>query len=231
MSLKKIVLLPGMDGSGELFRGFASALPEEFEAETLWYPADRWMDCRELAATLRGALSVDEPFVLVAESYGAPLAILMAALEPPNLKGIVLVGGYATSPLLGWRRELVHELAPVLSHVTMPGFVAKYLLVGDEAPGALVQSVTDALSWVTPKVLCSRVREALHIDVRAELAQVKIPILYVQPTQDRLVAAVCVDQMEVVKPGRRVEIVGPHLLLEAEPGLCAEVVVGFVGEL
>ena len=228
MSLKKLVLLPGMDGSGELLRGFVAALPKGFETETLWYPADRWMSYGELAGTLRGAISVDEPFVLVAESFGTPLAILIAALNPPNLQGIVLCAGFATSPVRGWKRELAMELAPLVSHVTMPGFVAKYLLVGDEAPRALVESVTDAVSWVPPKVMCSRVREMLCVDVRAELAQVKVPILYVQPTQDRLVDPACMEEIRLVKPARTVTIEGPHLLLQTEPALSADAVAGFV---
>ena len=133
-------------------------LPEELETETLWYPADRWMSYGELAGTLRGAIPVDEPFVLVAESYGAPLAILIAALKPPNLRGIVLSAGFATSPVRGWRRTLVWDLAPVLSHVMMPGFVARYLMVGDDAPRPLVESLTGAVSWLTPKVLGAPLR-------------------------------------------------------------------------
>jgi pimeloyl-[acyl-carrier protein] methyl ester esterase len=231
MPLKKLVLLPGMDGSGELLRGFVAALPKEFETETSWYPTDRWMNYVELAGTLRGALSVDEPFVLVAESFGAPLAILIAELNPPNLRGLVLCAGFATSPVRGWKRELAMELAPLVSHVTMPKFVAKYLLVGDKAPRALVESVTGAVSWVAPKVLAARVREMMHVDVRAELGQVKVPVLYVQPTQDRLVDPVCMEEIQVVKPARVVTIPGPHLLLQAEPALCAELVAGFVREL
>jgi len=227
MAVKKLVLLPGMDGSVELLRGFVAALPEGFEAETLWYPADVWMSFRDLAGTLRGSLSVEEPFILVAESFGVPLAILMAALDPPNLQGVVLCSGYATTPLRGWKRALAIDTAGMLSHITMPGFVARYFMVGDKAPGALVQSVTDAVGWVMPKVLSGRVREALHTDVRAELAQVKVPILYIQPTQDRLIERVCLDEMRAVKAGEVVTIVGPHLLLQAEPALCAEAVAAF----
>jgi pimeloyl-[acyl-carrier protein] methyl ester esterase len=229
--LNKLVLLPGMDGSVELLRGFVAALAEGLEAETLWYPPDQWMDYRDLAGTLRGAMSVDEPFVLVAESFGVPLAILIAALEPPNLQGIVLCAGFATSPVRGWKRSVLRDLAPLLSHVAVPEIVARYWMVGDKAPRALVQSVRDSVSWVTPKVLSSRVREALHVDVRAELAQVKVPILYVQPTRDRLVDAVCVEEMRMVKAGRMVAIDGPHLLMQAEPALCAEAVKEFVREV
>jgi pimeloyl-ACP methyl ester carboxylesterase len=185
----------------------------------------------ELAGTLRGAIPVDEPFVLVAESFGAPLAILIAALAPPNLRGIVLSAGFATSPLRGWRRTLVWDLVPLLSHVTLPGFVARYLMVGDEAPRALVESVTGAVSWVTSKVLGARVREVLNVDVRAELAQVKVPVLYLQPTKDRLVDPACLEEMQAVKAGRKVTIEGPHMLLQCEPVVCAEAVAGFVREL
>jgi pimeloyl-ACP methyl ester carboxylesterase len=230
-SLKKLVLLPGMDGSGELFRGLAGVLPEGLETETLWYPADRYLTYGELAGTLRGAIPVDEPFVLVAESYGAPLAILIAALEPPNLKGIVLCAGFATSPVRGWRRTLIWDLAPLFSHVTMPGLVARYLMVGQEAPRALVELVTGALSWLTPKVWSGRVREMLNTEARAELALVKIPVLYLQPTKDRLVDPACLGEMQAVKPGRTVMIDSPHLLLQCEAKISAGVIAGFVKEL
>jgi pimeloyl-[acyl-carrier protein] methyl ester esterase len=230
-SLKKLVLLPGMDGSGELFRGLEAVLPEGLETETLWYPADRYMNYGELAGTLRGAIPVDEPFVLVAESYAAPLAILIASLEPPNLRGIVLSAGFVTSPLRGLRRTLVWDLVPLLSHVTMPGLVARYLMVGQEAPKALVELVTGTVSWVTPKVLSARVREMLNTDARAELAQVKVPVLYLQPTKDRLVDPACLGEMQAVKPGRTVMIESPHLLLQCEAKVAAEVIAGFVKEL
>lgn len=229
--LKKLVLLPGMDGSGELFRGLQTALPEEFETVPLWYPADRYMKYVELAGALRGAIPVDEPFVLVAESYGTVLAALIASLDPPNLKGIVLSAGYVTSPLRGWRRTLVWDLMPLLSHVAMPGLVARYLLVGQEAPQALVELVTGAVSWLTPKVLGARVREVLNVDARAELAQVKVPVLYLQPTRDRLVNPACLEEMQSAKAGRTVTIESPHLLLQCEAMLAAEAIMGFMREL
>lgn len=229
--LKKLVLLPGMDGSGELFRGLQAVLPEGLEAEALWYPADRWMKYGELAGTLRGAIPVDEPFVLVAESYGAPLAILIASMEPPNLRGVVLSAGFATSPLRGIWRTLAYELAPLLAHVSLPAFVARALLVGEEAPRALVESIQGAVGWLTPRVLSSRVREVMNVDVRTELAQVKVPVLYLQPTKDRLVDAACLGDMQVVKPGRTVNVESPHSLLQCEAKKAAEVIAGFVKEL
>jgi len=136
-----------------------------------------------------------------------------------------------TSPLRGWRRTLLWDLAPLLAHVSMPGFVARYLLVGQEAPRALVELVTGAVSWLTPKVLGSRVREVLNLDVRAELAQVNVPVLYLQPTKDKLVDPGCVAEMEAVKPGQTVMIESPHLVLQCEAKIAAEAIAAFVAEL
>ncbi len=220
-----------MDGSGELFRELIEILPEGLESEALWYPADRYLNYRDLAGTLRGAIPVDEPFVLVAESYATPLGILIAAMEPPNLKGLVLSAGFATSPLRGWRRTLAWDLAPVYSHVSIPGFVARYLMVGDAAPKPLVEALQGAMSWLTPKVFGGRVREMLNVDVRTELAQVKVPVVYLQPTKDRLVDAACRAEMQVVKEGRVVPMDAPHLVLQSEPILCTEILAEFVREL
>ncbi|MGA7155512.1 MAG: hypothetical protein WBY53_01625 [Acidobacteriaceae bacterium] len=205
-----------------------AALPPELESESLWYPADTYMTYGELAGTLRGAIPVDEPFVLVAESYATVLALWIAALEPPNLKGIVLSAGFATSPLRGWKRTLAWDLAPVFSHLPLPAFAVRYLMVGDGAPKPLVESVKGAFSWLTPKVVSGRVREMLNADARAELALVKVPILYLQPTRDRLVDPGCLGDMRAVREGRVASVDAPHLALQSEPVVCAEILVEFV---
>jgi pimeloyl-ACP methyl ester carboxylesterase len=73
-------------------------------------------------------------------------------------------------------------------------------------------------------------REVLRCDVMAELAQVRAPILYLQAAQDRVVDLECLGEMHEVMPGRTVAIDGPHLLVQTEPQLVAEVVAGFVRE-
>jgi len=74
-------------------------------------------------------------------------------------------------------------------------------------------------------------REVLNLDVRAELAQVKVPVLYLQPTKDKLVDPGCAVEMQAVKPGRTVNIDSPHLLLQCEAKVAGEAIAGFVDEL
>ena len=127
-----------------------------------------------------------------------PLAILFAALDPLNLRGIVLCEGFASSALRAWRRELTWESVPLLSHVTMPEFVAKYLLVRGGSAGA--GAVGDnALSWVTPEVLAGRMRDVLKVDARGELTRVAV---WGMP------GVVAVDEREVDEDGAIVETEG-----------------------
>lgn len=49
-----IQLLPGMDGTGRLFRWLVHALEPEARATVVNYPVDRPMRCRELADLVHG---------------------------------------------------------------------------------------------------------------------------------------------------------------------------------
>jgi pimeloyl-ACP methyl ester carboxylesterase len=68
----------------------------------------------------------------------------------------------------------------------------------------------------------------LTCDARAELSKVTVPMLFIQPKQDRLVGLDRLEEMKEIKPNAEIEIVpGPHLLLQREPEIAAEVVARF----
>jgi pimeloyl-ACP methyl ester carboxylesterase len=225
--IKKLVLLPGMDGTGELFADFVEALPDTFDVEVVRYPNNVCLPYAELIKFVRSAAPASGPFVLIAESFSTPLAIQYAAKNPPNLKALIICTGFVTTPLRGWRRFLASLFAPLMFQVTLPEF-AVGLLVGPNAPSALVVAVRAAVSSVAPKVLSARLRTILACDARGELRNVTAPILYIRAEQDRLVPASCVDDIRRIQPQTAVvTIAGPHLLLQKEPEQTAKVVSRF----
>ena len=230
--LPQVVLLPGMDGTGELFADFIAAVSGEFETKVVRYSTDICQSYLELAGLIRAGAPADAPFVLVAESFSSPLAIYYAAMKPSNLKGLVLCAGFASTPVRGWKRLVVSILAPIAFRFMLPNFVCKLLLIGPDAPASLVAAVRSAVSSVRPDVLWVRLRTLLACDFRADLAQVDLPILYVQAEQDRLVDASCLREILRIKPETSViAIPGPHLLLQKEPVQMAKIVAGFVANL
>jgi pimeloyl-[acyl-carrier protein] methyl ester esterase len=228
-SALKLVLLPGMDGTGELFSEFVAALDGRFDTETVRYPTERRLSYFELEGFVRAACPISGPFMLVAESFSTPLAITYAASNPANLEGLVLCAGFATSPVRRWRRFLGLLLSPLMFRVPMPELAAAFWLVGPDAPPSLLASIRTVISTVRPKVLAARFRAVLGCNVRAELSQVAVPVLYIQAKQDRLVSASCLEELRRIKPQMAVAALeGPHLLLQREPRRAAEAIVSFV---
>lgn len=224
----KLVLLPGLDGTGELFSEFVAALAGEFETEAVRYPAGQCLSYAELEDFVQAACPISGPFMLLAESFSTPLAIKYAASNPEHLEGLVLCAGFATSPVRGWRQLLGRLLAPLVFRVPLPNLAAMLWLVGPDAPPSLLAAVRSAVSSVQSKVLAARLRAVLGCDVRAELGQVAVPILYIQAKQDRLVRASCLEELRRIKPQMAVTVLeGPHLLLQREPRRAAEVVAAF----
>jgi hypothetical protein len=82
----KLVLLPGLDGTGVLFADFVAALSKELQTATVRYPLERCLSYSELEGLVRAAWSISEPFMLLAESFSTPLAIKDAASNLVNLR-------------------------------------------------------------------------------------------------------------------------------------------------
>jgi pimeloyl-ACP methyl ester carboxylesterase len=231
-SAPKFVLLPGMDGTGELFAGFVAALPDTFETTTVRYPIDICLGYPDLISFVESAIQSAEPFVLLAESFSTPVAIHFASRKPPGLKGLVICAGFASSPMRGWRRSIASLLVPAFFNFSLPEFALKYWLVGRNPPLALLASVRRAISSVKRGVLATRMRSILACDVRQELGQIDVPILYIQATHDRLVPALCFQEILKTKPQvSLVRISAPHFILQREPQRAAEAVLRFTREL
>ena len=226
------MLLPGLDGTGDLFRDFVRVLPPAVDVLTIRYPVDRCLPYSELIDVVRATCPPSVPIVLLAESFSTPLAIQYAGTNPANLKAIVLCAGFATSPMQGLQRLFYSLITPILFRIKLPEFAARLWLVGADAPPSLVNAIQTTVASVQPEVLVARVRAVFACDVRTELKQVTVPILYIQAKQDRLVNAASAEKIKQIKPQTEVVTVdGPHLLLQKEPGRAAEVISQFIQQL
>ena len=70
-----LVLLPGMDGTGDLFAAFLSAPGCDLDVKVVSYPTDVALGYADLEAFARAALPTDRPFVILGESFSGPIAI------------------------------------------------------------------------------------------------------------------------------------------------------------
>ena len=92
-----LLLLPGLDGTGRLFTPFARCLERSFDATVITYPPDRLRNYEELSAEVARALP-EPPFFIIAESFSGPVALKVAAREPPGLKAVILTASFVSNP-------------------------------------------------------------------------------------------------------------------------------------
>ena len=177
-----------------------------------------------------GALPARGPCTIVAESFSGPIAIRIAAAAPPGLRALVLVASFGRSPLprsLGW---LAGAAKPALFRVRPPEAALRALLLGQDAPAALVDEVVRAVGRVPPEVLARRLREVSEVDVEAALASIRVPVLYLAGSRDRLVGGRGAARLAERLPGMEtVTLDAPHLVLQARPAESASVILAFLG--
>jgi pimeloyl-ACP methyl ester carboxylesterase len=233
LALKYLVLLPGLDGTGELFSDFLAALPPTLAATTVVYPTQRFLSYHELFHLVATMVPKAEPFVLLAESFSTPLALGYAATNPPNLAGVVVCAGFVRNPFAGWSPVVKAVAQPWIFRMKPPRFVLEYFLIGKNAPPVLIQKLRRVLQSVSPEVLSRRVQAVSECDAGNDLARTTVPVMYLKAANDRLLAARCSADFLRIKPDTFcVEVTpAPHLLLQREPEKTAELVTAFVQKL
>lgn len=91
-----LVLLPGLDGSGELFAPLVAKLAETVDTRIVRLPLDGEQTQRALAQRLLPLLP-SEPFALLAESFSGAVALELARLKPAGLRQLILVATFFAS--------------------------------------------------------------------------------------------------------------------------------------
>jgi pimeloyl-ACP methyl ester carboxylesterase len=92
----RLILMPGMDGTGELFAPLLHALGNSIESSVLRYPTAEPLGYSELLSRVRVELPKSDSFVLLGESFSGPLALMVAAEAPTGLRGVILCASFAT---------------------------------------------------------------------------------------------------------------------------------------
>ena len=226
----RLVLLPGMDGTGDLFEPLKKAMGPHAAIDVVRYPGQQALGYDELEPLVRAQLPPHEPFVLLGESFSGPLAISIAASRPAGLRGLILCCSFARrpAPAMAMMRAGMLELAMGLLHSRAMRLPMRHLLLGGNAPADLARRLQDALAQVSGAVMVRRIQEVQRVDVRDKLPLVQVPAMYLQALQDRMVPRHAVALIHKHLPSLRVvKLDGPHGLLQASSAESARAIEDF----
>jgi len=222
----KYLLLPGLDGTGKLFEPFLASAPANSSCEVVSYPIDRQMSYAEHAKSVCTNLIPGEPFVIVAESFSGPVAVLVASAQPPNLVGLVLCNTFVYRA--AWRGFSYLPWA-WLFRFPVTTLTTGIHLTGFRKASRFVSSIRAANANVSPNVRAHRLRAALNVDVRERFGSLETPVMYLRGLHDRLVFSSCVRHVKDARPSTIiVHVPGPHLLFQVEPERSWQEVSAFV---
>ena len=223
----RLLLLPGMNGTTDLFAGFLDALPGHIRAEPVGYWTSRVQGYSELLDELPAPLT---PTAVLGESFSGPLSILYAARYPEQVKALILVGTFARCP---WPVPpfLSALIRPTIFRRPAPAWLVRALMYGSDASEDEVARFQACLAGVDAPVLARRVAEVIRVDVRSTFASLRVPVLYLAGRRDHLVRGWNVAGLRRVRTDLQVtSLDAPHLILQRRPAEAAAEVTRFVAE-
>ncbi len=216
-----------MDGTGIFFEDFAAALQPEFKPIIVAYPDDPSLGYVELEAFARAALPQNDPYLILGESFGGPIAISIAASNPPGLLGLILCVTFARNP---------HPLLPLVTAILkplpawrVPRFIQQPNLFGRFNSPYLRAKLHKVRGLVSQKTLKARLEAVASVDVSEKLRRVSVPTLYLRGKRDRVVSRPSCDFIRKIHPSVEVtELDAPHLLLQTVPQAAKSAIEKFV---
>ena len=224
-----LVLLPGMDGTGELFTPFVRAFGSEFPVRIISYPTKEPLGYAELEAVARNQLPPEGSIILLGESFSGPIAISLAAACASRIKSLILCCSFARNPrpIFSGTRSFLGVLPVSLT----PDWMLDQLLLGSFSKPELRSILSKVITAVDSSVIRARIAAVLSVDVVDQLATISAPVLYLRALSDRVVPRSASELALQFCPQMRIaKVNGPHLLLQAAPYETGEIVRAFVKE-
>ncbi len=225
MLQRRLVLLPGLDGSGRLFGPFIDSVSDLLEPTPLAYPPDRRWGYDDLLPFVIARLPPGSSIVL-GESFSGPLAVMLAAAAPGRVAAVVLVSSFTHLPV----PRAFATLARWAPAARSPAGVIEFVLTSSGTPLAMRDELLRQVRSLSPRLVERRLRAVFETDTAAMLADLACPVLAIHGRGDRLVplwwAKRDLGRHRTVA-FRVVE--GPHMLLQTSPGAVAAVLRDWSG--
>lgn len=226
-NLPEIVLLPGLDGTGDLFARLERQLEGHARATVVRYPADPKMsyrDYKDFALSKIGRRRV----VLLGESFSGPVSVMIAAERPDLVRGLILSATFLRNPHFGWLMRRASNVNPGFT----PNILRRRILMGRFADDALDKQVYDIVETMPPGIRARRLVEVSRIDVREEFAKITCPVLALHGDADCVVFKGPMARAIASKRNAAMRVLaGAHLLLQTRAEAATREILKFVTSL
>ncbi len=185
-----IVLVPGLDGTAELFYRQIAPLARRFNVVAFPLPDRRRASMDDLVDDLAALITevTRDGAILCGESFGGALSMSLALRHPELVKGLVIVNSF---PYLSNRLQLAvapwviktipWAAMPVVRRVTEHRIHSAHTLPED------LQQFRVRMRKIKRDGYIRRLEILAHYDLRGSLDRIAVPVLFLAGTDDRLI--------------------------------------------
>ena len=222
----QVFLLPGFDGTGELFTPLQSALDNDISTTVVRYQNEYMFE--DYVDSVTSSLPPQNA-VLIAESFSGPIAIALMARYPSRIKCAVLCTTFATSPFRLLTRAAQFVPRVFFGPNPTQSAILQTFCFDKNSPSDIVEKALSVIRSVPSHVIKSRLQVLSRLDMRPQLSQIKAPVLYLRAMQDRIVSVNLSQELIRGLPNVTEQIFdGPHLLLQSRANECAQTIIPFI---
>ena len=216
----KLVLLPGVDGTGRLFE----QLLQNYSGETQVIPLpESGSQSHAVMAEYICKQLPDEDVILLAESYSGSIVPHLLNMPDCRIKAVVFTASFLSPPNKSLLALAQHAPIHWLSGLPCTSFVHKALFLGRSVPSSTLKEFVEVLHSVPESVLKQRLQELQNIEIPH--IEYEVPAAYIQATQDKLVLPHKSQEMNAAfKNISYYRIEAPHFVLQAKPQESAQLI-------
>lgn len=220
---QEIVLLPGLDGTGDLFERIGAFLAADFVVKIVRYPNDPSLGYAGYVELVRNEIGGRDVFLL-GESFSGPVAVQAATQLGRQVKGVILAATFVKNPWPGWLLRRAARVDPE----TTPVKVRDAILMGRYGDDELRKKVDVIVRALSRPVRAARLRAVGEVDVRQNFSRLECPILVLHGRDDWLVPVTMMQKVVSEKGGARMIVLpAAHMLLQTRAEEIAAEIIDF----
>ena len=224
----KLILLPGMDGTGKLFSPLINLITD-IDLEVIPLPYEGPQDYDSLTQWVSTKLP-ESDFILLAESFSGPIAANLSRQNNPHLKSVIFVASFLSVPSR-WKLTVARCL-PIKFLSKMPGarfFYKSFCLRWDANPD-LLKLFESVLAEVPQAVLKARLKTMS--DLAYQPFSSDLIATYIQAADDKLVPVNAIKNFfKTYSHINLVKIRAPHFLLQSKAEESAKIIRTVIEEV
>ncbi|MET1257065.1 alpha/beta fold hydrolase [Aliikangiella maris] len=217
----KILLLPGLDGTGKLFKHLNTYLKLPVQSEVIVLNDIVGRTHIEQARSIAHLIGRSR-VILIAESYSGRIAYELCRILNQQISYIIFIASFVSNPCR--ITELIKNLPEIFFDIKyIPEILINYFCFSGYGKTKLYLALRETMALVSKKII----KQRIHLIAKLQIPEQHYAInaCYLRPSHDRLVSTRALKIIRECFPNLTVKTIsGGHFIAQIEPKKCATII-------